>query len=97
MAEQRQAEIETLKPKAALADALLKRIEDANTAKIAKIPEAQRKLVPDGLDPIKLSEWLDAAAELLTKPATPDLDSGRTGDRNKPDVKASAHYKAQDF
>lgn len=79
LAEKRQAELEALKPKAELADKLLGQMDEANKAKIARIPEGQRKLIPTGLDTLALSQWLDAALELLVKPVAPSLDGGRTG------------------
>ena len=97
LAEQREKENLTLKEKAALADTLLKGIQDSNAARIAKLPDAAKKLVPEGLDPIKLGAWLDTAATVLAQPPAPDLDGGRTGDGKKPEAKASEHYTNHSF
>lgn len=97
LAEQRGKELDGLKEKAALADQLLKGIQDANTARVAKLPDAAKKLVPTGLDAISLSAWLDTAAEVLSKPIAPGLDGGRTGDHGNPPVKASDHYTPGNF
>lgn len=80
LAEQRAAEIEALKATAAKAEALEGRIKAANDARIAKVPEAMRTLIPD-YDVVKLSEWLDANLDKLTKPAAPDFDAGKSGER----------------
>jgi hypothetical protein len=74
------AEMEALKAKAAKAEALEGRIKAANDARIAKVPEAMRTLIPD-YDVVKLSEWLDANLDKLTKPAAPDFDAGKSGER----------------
>jgi seryl-tRNA synthetase len=75
------AEMEALKAKAAKAEALEGRIKAANDARIAKVPEAMRTLIPDYDDAVKLSEWLDANLDKLTKPAAPDFDAGKSGER----------------
>ena len=97
LAEQREKENLTLKDKAALADALLKGIQDSNVARIAKLPDAAKKLVPEGLDAVKLGAWLDTAAEVLAKPVAPGLDGGQRGDHGNPPIKASDHYRAGEF
>jgi hypothetical protein len=80
LAEQRAAEIERLKTAAAKAEALEGRIKAANDARIAKVPDAMRTLIPE-YEPVKLSEWLDANLDKLTKPAAPDFDAGKSGER----------------
>ncbi|MCU0464062.1 MAG: hypothetical protein MUF38_05795 [Anaerolineae bacterium] len=95
LAEKRQAELEALKPKAELADKLLGQMDEANKAKIARIPEGQRKLIPTGLDTLALSQWLDAALEVLVKPVAPSLDGGRTG--VKGDVSEGIPYNPTSF
>lgn len=46
-------------------------LQATNEARLARIPEAQRALVPDYDDPVKLGAWLDNAESLLTAPAKP--------------------------
>lgn len=86
LAEQRAAELEAANKKAALADEFLADITASNTARVAKLSDAAKKLVPEGMEPRSLAKWLDAAAEVLTKPEAPGLDGGKTGDRNKSPV-----------
>ena len=45
-------------------------------ARIAALPEGIRGLVPEGLDPIALSNWLDKATPVLTRPKAPNLNPG---------------------
>lgn len=45
-------------------------------ARIATIPEGMRSLVPEGLSPLQLSEWLDKNAALLSNRRAPNLDAG---------------------
>lgn len=80
LAEQRAAEIEALKAQAAKAEALEGRIKAANDARITKVPDAMRTLIPD-YDAVRLSEWLDANLDKLTKPSAPDFDAGKSGER----------------
>lgn len=93
LAEQRQIEIDALKAKAALADDFLKDIQERNTARVAKLPESAQKLIPQGLEPRGLSQWLDAAEETFAKPVPADLDSGRTGNRGNAPVDYSQYNK----
>lgn len=80
LAEQRAAELEALKPKADQADALLERISKQNAARIDKIPEELRTVVPaDHMDPVALSEWLDQNEEKLLGERAPSLDGGKRG------------------
>lgn len=47
--------------------------------RIADIPEGMRSLVPEGLTPLKLSEWLDKNAALLTSRQAPNFNPGAGG------------------
>lgn len=51
-----------------------------NDAQIAKVSEAMRTLIPY-YDVVKLSKWLDANLDEPTKPAAPDFDAGKSGER----------------
>lgn len=65
-----------LSAKAQRAEALEKAISDANKARIDRVPESMRPMVPVDYPPDRLQVWLDANWErLVTKPA-PDLDAG---------------------
>lgn len=79
LAEQRKVELDALTPKATVADALLERISTQNKARIEKLPEVLRTIVPADYDPVKLSEWLDANVDKLTRQAAPNLDGGDKG------------------
>ena len=76
---------ESIKPKAEAAAALQERLdaitaatEAANKRRIDAIPEHMRSLVPAYDDPLKVAEWLDANAAVLSKTLAPPLD-GRAG------------------
>ena len=76
---------ESIKPKAEAAavlqerlDAITAQTQAANARRIEAIPENMRSLVPAYDDPLKVAEWLDANAAILSKPAAPPLD-GRAG------------------
>lgn len=83
LAEQRAAELEKLQPIQQMAEALQNRIKAANEARIAKLPEAMKKLVPANYGVVELSEWLDANYDTLVKPTAPDLDPGRKDGKGK--------------
>lgn len=89
LAVQHKAKLDELSPKAALAESLLKRVEAANQARIEKMPENLRSLVPAGYDHLQLSEWLDANLDKLTAPKPPNLDGGQRGDRDKTPVEVT--------
>lgn len=57
-------------------------------ARIKRIPEMYRGLIPTDYDPMKLAAWLDANEDRLKAPRFPNLDAGaggRSGD-NTPKV-----------
>lgn len=83
LAEQRATEIETLKGRAALADAYEKRIKADNDARIAKVPEKLRDMIPDYTDPVKLNEWLVKNGDKLVTPEAPKLNGGQSGDKTR--------------
>ncbi len=58
-------------------------IDASNKRRIDAIPEQMKGLVPDFDDPSKLANWLDANAQVLTKPLAPELN-GDAGDGSRP-------------
>lgn len=48
-------------------------------ARVAQIPEGMRSLVPDSMEPIALSQWLDKNAALLSNRKPPPMDPGAGG------------------
>lgn len=97
LAEQRQAEIDALRTKAALADDFLKDIQERNTARVAKLPESAQKLMPQGLEPRALSQWLDVAEETFAKPLPADLDAGKRGNNTLPTTDAKDFLPRKSF
>jgi hypothetical protein len=73
-------ERDALKPHEERAQALEAKIRATNEARIKRIPEAMRSVIPADYTPDKLSEWLDANEALLTKPSSSPLDGGKGGD-----------------
>lgn len=60
-------------------------ISKRNEAVINRLPEEAKALVPGGMSPVELSEWLDTAASVLTgKVSKPPLN-GETGRPNRDD------------
>lgn len=74
--EKQQADLTQAKTEAQTKAAYEEAFKKSLDARIAAIPEGMRSLVPDGLEPLKLSEWLDKNATLLTKRTAPNLDAG---------------------
>jgi len=92
---------ESIKPKAEAAAALQERLDAitaqtqaANARRIEAIPENMRSLVPAYDDPLKVAEWLDANAAILSKPAAPPLDGRAGGNGGLPALDETA-IKAQ--
>jgi len=71
-----QAEIETLRPTAERARALEAIIRESNEARINRVPETMRALIPAEYPPERLQAWLNANENLLTKPPAPAFDAG---------------------
>jgi len=76
LARQRAAEIESLKPTAERAKALEQVIRESNEARVKRVPEAMRSVVPADYPPEKLQAWLNANEALLTKAPAPNFDGG---------------------
>lgn len=70
------AEIEALKPSAERASTLEQIIRDGNEARIARVPEAMRSMIPTDYAPERLQSWLNANETLLTRKPAPNYDAG---------------------
>lgn len=80
LAEKRAADLEALKPIKEQYEALQEAAKASNEKRIKQLPENVRSLVPTDYDPLKLRDWLDNAAPLLTQPRAPNLNPGTQGD-----------------
>ena len=78
LAETYQAELETLKPKAAVADEQEKILQEVVAAQIEELPEDARTLVPD-VSTLKQLSWLAVNKPKLMKPTAPGLFVGVRG------------------
>lgn len=57
-------------------------LESSNQARLQRIPEDKRSLIPEYDDPVKLGEWLDRNASLISeasKPIAPNLNGAAGG------------------
>lgn len=79
LAQQRAAEVETLKPIAQRAAELEKMFRAGNESRIKEIPDSKQNLVKplmDVLPPEKLHEYLNANPDLFVKTPAPNYDAG---------------------
>lgn len=76
LAEQAQAEAESLRGYKDRVGALEQVIRDSNEGRIKSLPESVRELVPVDYAPEKLQAWLNKNESLLKKPAPPNFDGG---------------------
>ena len=77
LAEQRAAEIESLKPYQEKYTAVVEAMKVGNEKKLQAIPDTMKSLVPPIEDPATLGQWLDANWSILTgKPPVPSLNGG---------------------
>lgn len=79
LAETRGTELAQVKPFQERATLLEKRMADANKARIERVPEDLRALIPTKLSTEDLADWLDANWERLTVKPAPNLDGGAGG------------------
>ena len=79
LAEKRQAELDKLSPYQQRAEQLEATLRAANEARINRLPENMRGLVPTEYAPEKLASWLDTNAALLVRPTPPATDAGAGG------------------
>jgi phage I-like protein len=70
------SEAEALKPYKERAEALETLLRASNEARISRIPEQFRSIVPVDYAPEKLSKWLDDNATKLVRPTAPSTDAG---------------------
>ncbi|MBL8145107.1 MAG: hypothetical protein JNL34_01865 [Anaerolineae bacterium] len=90
LADQRAAELAALAPIKERAEALEKVIRESNEARIGKLPEDARTLVPVDYSPEKLQAWLNANETRLTKPPAPKFDAGAgSGGKGAEEVKVT--------
>ena len=80
LAEQRAAEIAELKPLAGRVKEISEALEATVAARIERLPEDVRGLVPDFGDPRKTLDWLNANESKLIRPLAPAMDAGARGD-----------------
>jgi len=76
LAERQGTELNQAKAELATNSAYKAAFQAALDARIKAIPESMRSLVPEGMDPIALSTWLDKNAPLLSARSAPNLDPG---------------------
>jgi len=79
LAEQRAKEAESLKPYKDRAESLEALLRASNEARISRIPEQFRSIVPVDYAPEKLATWLDDNATKLVRPTAPQTDAGAGG------------------
>jgi len=76
LARKYQADLEAVRPVAERAQALEAIIRDSNEARVQRIPEQQRGLIPVDYPPERLQAWLNANEALLVRPPAPDYNAG---------------------
>lgn len=79
LAEKHGSEVARLKPYEERVSALEGAIRKSNEARISRIREDMRAIVPTDYSPEKLADWLDANLDKLTSPRAPELDAGASG------------------
>lgn len=79
LARQRAAELEAMKPYQERAKTLEDVIRQSNEARLARVPENMRSIVPTDYAPEKLQSWLNANERLLMQKPAPNFDAGVGG------------------
>ncbi len=79
LAEKRQQELESLKPKAAIAEEQEKTLQNYLEAQIQDIPETLHSLIPEQLTTMQKLQWLAKNKAKLIKPSGPDIGAGVRG------------------
>lgn len=97
LATERAQEIEALKAVKEKADKFEAQIKALNEARINRIPEAMRVLVPTGYTPEALAEWLDKSELVLVKPQAPTLDAGEKGEKGKRPLDKTSVLKRRSY
>lgn len=80
LAEQRAAKVAELEPVAQQVKEIREALEATVAARIERLPEDVRALVPDFGDPRKTLDWLNANEQRLMRPLAPQMDAGARGD-----------------
>lgn len=66
-------------------EGLKKQVAESNKARIEKVPERMRGLIPESDDSFEVQAYLDKNADVLNESApVPDTDAGVSGDRTGP-------------
>ena len=79
LAENRQKELEALKPKASVAEEQEKSLQTYLKAQIEEIPEEMRSLIPESLTTLQKLDWLALNRSKLLKPIGPNIGAGQQG------------------
>jgi hypothetical protein len=90
LADQRQVELDALKPVQDRLAALEAQLQATNEARIKTIPEAFRTVIPTDYAPERLAGWLDANIGKLTQQPAPNTDAGARGDSKPTAMKLTA-------
>jgi len=80
LAEQRAAKLAELEPVAEQVKEIREALDATVKARIERLPEDVRDLVPDFGDPRKTLDWLNANEQRLMRPLAPQMDAGARGD-----------------
>ena len=86
LAEQRAGEVKELEAYKDMYTGMVDTVAENNVRRVEAIPEAMQGLVPNFDDPIKLSGWLDANAQLLNKPLAPTVNGSAGGGERPSDT-----------
>lgn len=81
LAEQRAARLAELEPLAASVKEMQEALNATVKARIDRLPEDVRDLVPDFGDARKTLDWLNANEHKLMRPLAPAMDAGARGDK----------------
>lgn len=85
--EETQKQLDELKPRAGQYDDMLTSLRETVAARVERLPEDVRDLVPDYDDPRLTLQWLNANEAKLMRPLAPQMDAGARGDATKPGAK----------
>ena len=79
LAEKRLEELESVKPKAAVAEEQEASLQKYLQAQIDEIPEDMRSLIPEQLTTLQKLDWLSINKAKLLKPTAPNIGAGMRG------------------
>ena len=83
LAEKKSAEVESLKPKADIADAQEATLSTYLAAQIEELPEDVRDMVPENYSTMDKLDWLAKNKAKLMKPVAPDIVGKQGGSNGK--------------